>query len=148
MYRFHSKFTFCLTSVRTHLMLSMSTGRRVLTGVLIFVVALVLVKTSWAVSVTTSTFATQSNPPTVTAQHPLTTFTNPTNISSSVRSDENTAGTNAAHAQAWASATVSLSGVTKSASGNGWLNVGLPTVKAETWSSSASGSQYMVSGSP
>src|SRR5262245_42175031 len=93
---------------------------------------LALAETSWGVSVTTSTYATQSNPPTVTASSPLTTVTNPTTISRSVRSDENSAATNAAHAQAWGSATVTSGGVTKSASGNGWLNVGPPTVKAET----------------
>jgi hypothetical protein len=74
--------------------------------------------------------------------------TNPTSISRSVRSDVNSAATNAAHAQAWGSATVTASGVVKSASGNGWLNTGAPTVKAETWSSSASGSQYIVNGPP
>jgi len=73
---------------------------------------------------------------------------NPTSISRSVRSDETSPTTNAAHAQAWGSATVTSSGVTKSASGNGWLNTGAPTVKAETWSSSASGSQYIVNGPP
>src|SRR5262245_25563512 len=110
--------------------------------------SLALAEISWGVSVTTSTYATQSNPPTVTANSPLTTVTNPTSISRSVRSDENSAATNAAHAQAWGSATVTAGVVTKSASGNGWLNVGAPTVKAETWSSSASGSQYIVNGPP
>src|SRR5262249_51650457 len=109
---------------------------------------LALVETSWGVSVTTSTYATQSNPPTVTASSPLTTVTNPTSISRSVRSDENSSAGHAAHAQAWGSAVVTPSGVTKSASGNGWLDATAPTVKAETWSSSASGSQYIVNGPP
>jgi len=110
--------------------------------------ALALVETAWGVSVTTSTYATQSNPPTVTLNSPLTTVTNPTSISRSVRSDENSPTTHAAHAQAWGSATVTASGVVKSASGNGWLDATAPTVKAETWSSSASGSQYIVNGPP
>jgi len=102
------------------------------------------VATSWGVSVTTSTYATQTNPPTVTAQHPLTTVTNPTSISASVRSDENGPTLTAAHAQAWGSAVVTSSGVTKSASGKGWLDPVAPSVKGETWSSSASGSQYII----
>jgi hypothetical protein len=107
-----------------------------------------LAETSWGVSVTTSTYATQvdTSPTvhTVTAQHPLTTFPGVTSASSSVRSDVDTSATHAAHAQAWASATVTSSGVTKSASGNGWLDATAPTTKAETWSSSASGSQYIL----
>src|SRR5262245_3371181 len=78
--------------------------------------SLALAEISGGGSVTTSTYATHSNPPTVTANSPLTTVTNPTTISRSVRSDVNSAATTAAHAQAWGSATVTMSGVTKSAS--------------------------------
>ena len=103
---------------------------------------------SWGVSVTTSTYATQTNPPTVTAQNPLKTLTNSTSISASVRSDENGPALTAAHAQAWASAQVTSTGVVKSASGKGWLDPVAPTVKGQTWSSSASGSRYVVNGPP
>jgi hypothetical protein len=101
---------------------------------------------SWGVSVTTSTYATQNLPPIQTAQHPLTTVTNLTTISASVRSDVSGAAGHAAHAQAWGQAQVTSMGVTKSASGNGWLDATAPTSKSETWSSSASGSRYIVNG--
>jgi len=109
---------------------------------------LMLADTSLGVSVTTSTYATQSNPPTVTDSKPPVTYTGVTSVSNSKRSDENGATLNAAHAQAWASATVTSTGVTKSASGKGWLDPVAPTVKGETWSSSASGSQYIINGAP
>jgi hypothetical protein len=129
-------------------MLGLPGGRCAWAAVFLAGVALLTAATPcWAVSVTTSTYATQSDPPTVTAQTPLATKTSLTSVSASVRSDENSATTNAAHAQAWASAQVTSSGVVKSASGKGWLDSTTPTVKSETWSSSASGSMYEVSGS-
>lgn len=110
---------------------------------------------AWGVSATTYTFASQvdTSPSvhTVTAKNGLTgpvTTTGLTSASRSVRSDVDSSLSHAAHAQAWASATVTSSGVTKSASGNGWLDATLPTTKSETWSSSASGSQYIVNGQP
>lgn len=62
-------------------------------------------------------------------------------LSSSIRRDSTRA-----HAQAWASATLTSTGVTKSASGTGWLDAGTPTydAKSETWSSFAFGSPYIV----
>src|SRR5262245_48417045 len=100
------------------------------TGIAIGILA--AAKMSWAVSVTTSTYATQSNPPTVTDSKAPVTYTNPTSVSNSKRSDENGPTLNAAHAQAWASAYVTGSGVTKSASGKGWLDPVAPTVKGQT----------------
>ena len=64
-------------------------------------------------------------------------------LSSSIRRDSTKA-----HAQAWAAATLTGTGITKSASGNGWLDSGTPTLdaKSETWSSFAFGSPYIVHG--
>jgi hypothetical protein len=64
-------------------------------------------------------------------------------LSSSIRRDSTKA-----HAQAWAAATLTGTGVTKSASGTGWLDAGTPTwdAKSETWSSFSFGSPYIVIG--
>jgi hypothetical protein len=95
-----------------------------------------------AAQVNTSTYATDlAGHPSPDPLTEVKTGTGSPAVTSSIRRDSTKA-----HAQAWASASLGATGITKSASGNGWLDPGTPTLdaKGETWSSSASGSPYMV----
>jgi hypothetical protein len=102
---------------------------------------------SCAVSVVTHTFATDTNDPMMPGC-PVYLFgsqyiTDPTLATSSIRSDSTRA-----HAEAWATAKITGSGLTKSASGTGWVDPGVPSydLKGFSWSSEASGTQLMVNG--
>jgi hypothetical protein len=102
---------------------------------------------SYAVSVVTHTFATDTNDPMMPGC-PVYIFgsqyiTDPTLATSSIRSDSTRA-----HAEAWATAKITGSGLTKSASGTGWVDPGVPSydLKGFSWSSEASGTQLMVNG--
>ncbi len=101
----------------------------------------------WAVSVVTHTFATDTNDPSMPGC-PVYSFnseykTDPTSVTSSIRSD-----TTRAHGEAWATAKITGSGLTKSASGTGWIDPGVPSydLKGFSWSAAASGTQMIVTG--
>src|SRR6476660_2354493 len=91
-----------------------------------------------AVSVVTHTFATDTNDPAMPgcpvydlkAEYK----TDPTLVTSSIQSN-----TTRAHGQAWATAKITGSGLTKSASGSGWIDAGVPTydLKGYSWSAAA-----------
>jgi hypothetical protein len=119
--------------------------------ILIWLAGLVAVGSSagpaWAVSVVTHTFATDTNDPQMPSCPVYSLIseykTDPTSVTSSIRSD-----TTRAHSQAWATAKITGSGLTKSASGTGWVDPGVPgyDLKGFSWSSEASGTQMIVSG--
>lgn len=98
------------------------------------------------VTISGSTYAANTNgqpPPSSTSM----TFnlTNPTSVSDSIRSD-----VTYSHAQAWASATVTCLGVTKTTGGRGWADTSpIATApfydnKANLWSAYASGTQVVA----
>ena len=101
----------------------------------------------FAVSVVTHTFATDTNDPMMPgcpvydlkSQY----LTDPTLATSSIQSN-----TTRAHAQSWATAKITGSGLTKSASGTGWVDPGVPSydLKGFSWSADASGTQLLVNG--
>jgi len=100
-----------------------------------------------AVSVVTHTFATDTNDPAMPdcpVYHLKAEYkTDPTLVTSSIQSN-----TTRAHGQAWATAKITGSGLTKSASGSGWIDAGVPTydLKGYSWSAAASGTQMIVNG--
>jgi PEP-CTERM motif len=125
-----------------------ATNRSVVLSVLALAALMcVPAKISFAVSVVTHTFATDTNDPwmpgcpvyDLKAQY----VTDPISVTSSIQSN-----TTRAHAQSWATAKVTGSGLTKSASGTGWVDPGVPSydLKGFSWSAEAAGTQLLVNG--
>ncbi|HEY2880945.1 MAG TPA: autotransporter-associated beta strand repeat-containing protein, partial [Pirellulales bacterium] len=104
--------------------------------------------TAHAVQVSVTTYAGEGNwtipqhVPNPDYKNP-TPIINPTLAANSIRSD-----VTRAHAMAWATSQVTGSGVTKIASGTGWVDAAVPNYdpKSFSWSSTASGTQLIVHG--
>ena len=93
-----------------------------------------------AVTVTGSTFASETGGPLPNPKSTFFNIGNPTTASDSIRSD-----VQYAHAEAWANATVTCSGVTKSTGGRAWSDApGGFDSRSTLWNASASGTQVIA----
>ena len=97
-----------------------------------------------AVTITGSTYAAETGGPLPNPKSVPYSLTNPTSVSANVRAD-----VVYSHAQSWASAQVTPSGVTKTTGGRGWVDVpGGFDGRANLWNAYASGTQLIVNGPP
>jgi hypothetical protein len=97
-----------------------------------------------AVTITGSTYAAETGGPLPNPKSVSYNITNPTSVSASIRSD-----VVYSHAQSWASAQVTSSGVTKTTGGRGWVDVpGGFDGRSNLWNAYASGTQLIVNGPP
>jgi autotransporter-associated beta strand protein len=93
-----------------------------------------------AVTITGSTFASETGGPLPNPKSTFFNIGNPTSVSDSIRSD-----VQFAHAEAWANATVTCSGVTKSTGGRAWSDApGGFDSRSTLWNASASGTQVIA----
>jgi hypothetical protein len=104
---------------------------------------------AFAVTISGSTYAAETGGPLPNPASTSYNQVNPTSVSSSIRSDVKWS-----HAQSWASAYVTPSGVTKTTGGRGWIDAPPTAVpplfdgKSNLWNAYASGTQLIVNGPP
>jgi hypothetical protein len=97
-----------------------------------------------AVTITGSAYAAESGGPPPNPKSTTYNIANPTSASANIRSD-----VSFSHAQSWASAQVTPSGVTKTTGGRGWVDVpGGFDGRSNLWNAYASGTQLIVNGPP
>jgi autotransporter-associated beta strand protein len=106
----------------------------------VFLCIAALASDARAVSITGSTFAAETGGPGPNPTSTSFNLGNPTFVSSSIRSD-----VQYAHAQAWASAAVTCTGVTKTTGGRAWSDApGGFDSRSTLWNASASGTQIIA----
>ena len=110
-----------------------------------FIAVMLAAASAKAVTVSGTTYAAETGGPTPNPASTSFSLTNPTAASDSIRSD-----VKYSHAEAWASASVTCLGVTKTTGGRGWADTP-PTAtaplfdnKANLWNASASGTQVVA----
>lgn len=100
-----------------------------------------------AVTISGSTYAANTGGPPPNPTSANYNQTNPTSVSANIRSDVTWS-----HAQSWASAYVTASGVTKTTGGRGWVDTPPTAIaplydgRSNLWNAYASGTQLVVSG--